>query len=116
MSWHDDAVSPGGIQIPQVGEGVRKLGSENERVHRDVPFYPVRMEKTHQLRQGIQCEIVGAQAGVEAVQAEVDGIRAVGDGGAGAVHVSGGGQQFGANIAGAQGGKGGVVFGNHSRR
>ena len=44
-------------------------------------------------------KFVGAVAGVEVVEAEVDGVRAVGDGGAHRVPVAGGGEQLGIRLA-----------------
>lgn len=115
MSCHDDPVRAGGIQVAQVGEGVRQLGGENERIHGHVPLHAVRVKETHQFRKGIQREVVCAQTGVETVQTEINGVCAIGYGGAGAVHVPGGSQQFGTQVSGPEGGKGHVV-GSHGEK
>ena len=112
---HDDPVRAGGIQVAQVGEGVRQLGGENERIHGHVPLHAVRVKETHQFRKGIQREVVCAQTGVETVQTEINGVCAIGYGGAGAVHVPGGSQQFGTQVSGPEGGKGHVV-GSHGEK
>jgi len=56
------------------------------------------VEEGHQLGEVGFGEIVGAQAGVEFRHAEVDRIGPGGDGGAGAVPVAGGAEEFGREV------------------
>ena len=52
------------------------------------------MAEAHDLDQLVLAEVVRAQPGIEARQAEVDGIRAIGDGRAQRIPVAGGGEEF----------------------
>jgi hypothetical protein len=52
------------------------------------------MKKYHQIRQVFVCKIAGPKARIEFLQSKVDGIGAIGYGGAGALPRSGWGEQF----------------------
>ncbi len=78
-----------------MGFGVGEFGGEDEGVEGDVTFDAVGVEEGHQAGEVFFGEVVGAKAGIEAGHAEVDGVGAVGDGGAGAVPVTGGREEFG---------------------
>ena len=92
---HDDGIDTAGFQPLQLLCGIVDLRRKDQGVHGHESLHAVAVEKFHQLRQVLVGEIGGAQAGIEARQAEVDGIRATGDGGAGAVPIAGGREEFG---------------------
>jgi hypothetical protein len=91
----DDGVDAGVFEVAELGFGVGEFGGEDEGVEGDVTFDAVGVEEGHQAGEVFFGEVVGAEAGVEAGHAEVDGVGAVGDGGASAVPVTGGGEEFG---------------------
>lgn len=91
----DDGVNAGVFEVAELGFGVGEFGGEDEGVEGDVTFDAVRVEECHQAGQVFFGEVIGAQAGVEAGHAEINGVGAVGDGGTGAVPVTGGGEEFG---------------------
>jgi hypothetical protein len=86
----DGGIDTGGDDGAQVRFGVGQLGGEYERVERDVAADAAMVEKLHERGQIGLREIFRAHAGVETLEAEVDGIGAVFDGGAGAFPVAGG--------------------------
>ena len=91
----DDGVDAGVFEVAELGFGVGEFGGEDEGVEGDVAFDAVGVEEGHQAGEIFFGEVVGAQAGVEAGHAEVDSVGTVGDSGAGAVPVAGGGEEFG---------------------
>ncbi len=100
---HDHRVGAGGDDRAQMRFGLGQFGLEHQGVERDISLDPAPMEKRHQPRQIGDGEIVGPHPGIEFVEAEINGIRAVFDGGFGARPIPGGREQFGQNHAGAGG-------------
>ena len=92
---HDGGVDAGGDDGAQVVLGVGgQFVGEDERVERHVAAHAAAVEKFHQRGQVGRREILRAHPGVEALEAEVDRVGAVLDGGAGAFPVAGGREQF----------------------
>jgi hypothetical protein len=91
----DDGVDAGVFEVAELGFSVGEFGGEDEGVEGDVTFDAVGVEEGHQAGEIFFGEVVGAQASVEAGHAEVDSVGTVGDSGAGAVPVTGGGKEFG---------------------
>ena len=91
----DEGVHAGLADEAEAGEGGIDFRGEHEGVHGDEAFDAVFVEVGEEFGEVGFGEIVRAEAGVEIGEAEVDGIRAGGDRGAGAVPVSGGGEEFG---------------------
>ena len=91
---HDGGIHAGGDDGAQVFLGVGQFVLEDQRVERDVALHAAPMQELHQLRQIGVGEIVRPHPGVELVQAEVNRIRAVLDGGLGAIPIAGGREQL----------------------
>jgi hypothetical protein len=87
----DHGIDAGAGDLLEVVLGSGELIGEDQGVEGDEAFDVVAVEVLHDLRQFRECEIGGAVAGVELVEAEIDGISAIGDGGAHGVPISGGG-------------------------
>lgn len=81
--------------------GGLKLVRKNQRVHGHEPLHAVVVKKFHQLGQVFEGEIIGAKAGVKLRQTEENRVCSCGDGGAGAIPVASGAEEFGS--------RGGVV-------
>ena len=67
---------------------------EDQRIEGDVALDAAAVQKFHEPRQVGLCEIMGAHARVETVEAKVNGIGTVFDGGFGAFPIAGGREQF----------------------
>ena len=104
----DQRVHSGGRDPPELVLGGFHFTGENEGIHRHESFDAVAVQELHQLLEIRLDEIVGAQPGIEARQAEIDRIRPGGHGGTGAVPVPCRGKKFGCRV----GGHGGVKHGN----
>ena len=91
---NEDGVDAGLIEHDQLALGIGQLVSENKYVQRAKGTHVVLVEKPDQLRQLFVGEIVGAHPRVEPRQAEIHCVRSVGDGGACALHITGGSDQF----------------------
>ena len=91
----DEGVDSGAGDEPELAFGGFEFAGEDEGVHRDEAFDAVLVEEVHQLGEVVFGEVVGAEAGVESGETEEDGVGTGGDGGAGAVPVSGGAEEFG---------------------
>ncbi len=87
-----DAGTGDGFEI--IGGGKEFIG-EDQSVEGDEAFDIVGMEVLHDAGKFRDGEIGGAVAGVEIAEAEVDGVSAVGDGGAHGFPVAGGCKEFG---------------------
>ncbi len=87
---NDEGIDSGGGDEAELLFRCLQLAGEDEGVHGDEAFDAVLVEVVHELGEIFLGEIVGAKAGVEFRQTEVDGIGTGGDGGACAVPVSGG--------------------------
>ena len=98
-SWTMAASTPGGDDGAEILFRLGHFVGENERVEGDVALDAAAMEEFHQLGQIGLGEIMGAHAGVEAFEAEVDGVRAVFDGGLGAIPIARRREQFGRTCA-----------------
>lgn len=85
----DEGVDSGGADEAELCFGGGDFSGEDECVHGDEAFDTVFVEVGDELREVFCGEVVGAQAGVEFGESEVDGVCACGDGGACAVPVSG---------------------------
>ncbi len=92
---NDDGIDARFLKEAELGFCGGEFGGEDEGVEGDVAFHAVRVEEGHQGGEVVGGKVVGPQAGVELGHAEVDGVGPVGDGGASAVPVAGGGEQFG---------------------
>ncbi len=92
---HNHRIRPGGYHGPQVLLRLRHFILKNQRVEGDVAFYAASVQKVQELWQIGFCEVLGSHSGVEFVQPEIDSVRAVLDGGPGAVPVAGRGKQVG---------------------
>jgi len=91
----DDGVNTGGGDGFEIFDGFCEFIGEEEGVEGEETFNVVGVEVGDELREFCEGEIFGAETGVEMVEAEVDGIGTVGDGGAQGVPISGGGKEFG---------------------
>ena len=93
-----DVLHDGGVHA-RGDQGVRKRWAsghfvgKDQRVEGDITLDAAAVEKLHQLRQIGLGEILRPHAGVEAVQAEVNGVGPIFHGGPGAVPVAGGGRE-----------------------
>ena len=85
-----------------IGSGFELTG-EDEGVHGEEAFDAMLVEKSHQFGKVFVGEVVGAETGIEGGKAKVDGIGTGRDGGAGAVPVASGREEFGCEV-GLQGG------------
>ncbi|OQB92401.1 MAG: hypothetical protein BWX86_01839 [Verrucomicrobia bacterium ADurb.Bin122] len=113
---HDGGIDSGGDDGAQVALGVGEFVGEDEGVEGDVAAHAALVEERHEPGQVGEREVVGAHAGVEALEAEVDGIGAVFDGGAHALPVAGGREQLRAARADCRRGRvGGCGSGGHGR-
>src|SRR4051812_32963676 len=92
---HDDGVDACGIEFPKLLLGIGQLTGEDEGVEGAVAADVVLVKELHEFGKVLLGEVVRAQASVEARHAEVDRVGAIGDGGAGAVPVASGGEEFG---------------------
>ena len=72
-----------------------EFAGEDERVERHVCLHAVAVAELHDLHQLVVAEIVRAQPRIETRQAEVNGIRAIRDGGTQTVPATGGREEFG---------------------
>ena len=92
-------VHAGGVKRDELAFGRRQLVGEDQDVERGITADVVVVEKLHERRQLVVSEIIGALPGIELLETEVDGIRTVGDGRAGAVQITGGCEEFGFHAA-----------------
>lgn len=92
---NDGGVDAGVLRVLELAGGGIEFAGEDEGVHGEEALHAVAVEEFHEFGEVLFGEVVGAEAGVEGGEAEVDGVGASGDGGAGAVPVSGGGEEFG---------------------
>ena len=106
----DDGVDAGGFEETELVGGGGEFAGEDERVHGHEAADPAVVEELHDGGEIGFGEVVGAETCVEAREAEVDGVGAVGDGGPDAFEVAGWGEQFG------EGGSGGSHDGVHGCR
>ena len=90
----DGGVHARGDDGAQVVLGVGELVGEDEDVEGDVAADAALVEKLHERGEVGLREVFGAHAGVETLEAEVNGVGAILDGGAHALPVAGGGEQF----------------------
>ncbi len=87
---------------------------EDQRVERDVALDAVAVQVAHQLGEFVGGEVDGPGTGVQpAAEAEIDGIRAVFHGSAGASGVAGRGQQLRARRRVSQGSHGDPLYTKH---
>ena len=92
----DDGIDArGGDGFDVFDRGFEFVG-EDEGVESEEAFDVVGVEVIHDPGKFFEREVGGAVAGVELIEAEVDGIGAVGDGGAHGIPVAGGREKFGA--------------------
>ncbi len=91
---HDGRVHAGGDDGAQIIFRIGQFVLKNQRIERDVTFDAAPVQKSHELRQVGLGEIVRPHPRVEFIQAEVDGIRAIFNGGLGAFPIAGGREQF----------------------
>jgi hypothetical protein len=82
------ASTPAAAQARRPASTAGELGVEDEGVEGDVALHPVGVEEVHGAREGGGVEVGGARAGVEALEAEVDGVGAGLDGGAQGVGIT----------------------------
>ena len=95
---HNERIHSRAVQQPQILGGVFHLAGEDERVERDVGLHAMAVAELHDLRQFRLGEIFRAQAGIEARQAEIDGVRPIGDRGPHAIPITRGSEQFGRGV------------------
>ena len=92
---HDGGVHAGGNDRTQIIFRINQFILENQRVERGIPFDPATVQKLHEPRQAGCGEIVRPHPRVEFFEAEINRIRAVFDGGPGALPVARRCKQFG---------------------
>ena len=92
---HDDRVDPRVTKEPELLRRVREFAGKNERVESHETPHPVGVEEVHQLRQVLLGEVICSKPRIEAWHAKEDRVRPVRHGGARAVPVARGGEQFG---------------------
>ena len=92
---HDGGVHAGGDDRAQIIFRINQFVLKNQRVERDVTLDSATVQKLHELRQIGRGEIVRPHPRVKFFEAEVNRIRAVFDGGPGALPVAGRRKQFG---------------------
>jgi len=92
---HDDRIDSARTEVSQLLRRVFEFGREDERVKGNKSPHPVAMEESHQLGQILVREVVRPNPRVEAGHAEVNRIGPVRHGGAGALPVAGGCEEFG---------------------
>jgi hypothetical protein len=92
---HDGRVHARCDDAAEVFLGGGEFVGEDERVEGHVALHAAPVEELHEPGQVGLGEVVRAHPGVEAVEAEVDGVRAVLDGGLGAFPVAGRREKFG---------------------
>ena len=90
----DRGIHSGGDDRAQVLLRLGHFVFENQRVERHVALHAAAVEELHQLRQVGFGEVVRAHPGIELLQAEINGVRAVLDGGFGTFPVAGRREQF----------------------
>ena len=91
---HEHRIDARAVEKPQIISGFLKFPSENQRIEGDVSLDPVPMAEGDELWEFLLGEVVRPHAGVEPGQAEVDRVRAVGDGRAYAIPVTCRGEKF----------------------
>jgi hypothetical protein len=85
-----DRVHAGGNHRPQILFGLGHLVLEHERVEGDVAAHAAPVQELHQLWQIGFGKVVRAHPGVEPLETEINGVRAVLDRGFGTLPVAGG--------------------------
>ena len=95
---HQHRVHAGRVERDELAFGSRQLVGENQHVECSVTADIVFMEILHQRLYLIISEIVGALPGVELLEAEIDSVSAVGNGGASAIPVTGRSEKFGFHV------------------
>ena len=93
---HDGGIDPARDDAAEVVLGVGEFVGEDEGVEGDVALDAAAVEKRHQRGQVGLREVFRAHAGIEAFEAEVDRVGPVFEGGARALPVAGGSEEFGA--------------------
>ena len=78
---HDKGVDARAGGCGDVFRGGRHFAVRDQRVERQMDGDPAHVAVAHHLRQLVQCEISCAAARIEAVNAEIDRVCAVTDGG-----------------------------------
>ena len=96
----DDGINAGGGDGFDVFDGGFEFVGEDEGVEGEEAFDVVGVEIVDDLGEFFEREVGGAVAGVELVEAEVDGVCAVGDRGAHRIPVAGGREKFRAMMRG----------------
>ncbi len=97
---HDGCVHAGGDEAAQIFGGGRKLVGKHQRIERHVTPHAPPVQKRHQRRE-IGCgEIARPHPGIEAVESEIDGVRPILHGRAGALPIPGGCEELGEEPAG----------------
>ena len=91
---HDGGVDAAVHALAEVRQGLLELMRLDEHVEGEVDPHAARMGDGTGLRQLVERELRAFVAGVVHRRAEVDGVGAVGDGGAHGVEGAGGGEQF----------------------
>ncbi len=103
----DEGVGAGLGDLADQGFGGVQLAGEEKGVECDVAQDAVAVESGERVGKSFDGEIGGAGAGVVGLQAEIDGVGSIFDGGAEADGIAGGGEEFG---TAADGGHEGGVF------
>ena len=92
---HDGGINARRDNRAQILFGFGQFVGKHERIESDITFDAAPVQELHQIRQVGFGEIARAHPGVELLQAEINRIRAVFDGGARAFPIAGRREQFG---------------------
>ena len=77
---HQYAVHPGPRHGVQRFYPLRQLPVGHQRIQRDIDPHPAGMAPAHRLRQAVLIKVLGARAGIKALQAHIYGVGAAQDG------------------------------------
>ena len=91
---HDGGIDAAVDAVAEVEQRVPQLGGLEQDVEREVDARPAGVGEAAGLLELVEGELRPVVAGVEALGAEVDGIRPVREGGAGGVEGAGGGEEL----------------------
>ena len=96
---HDDRVDAGLGHLANSGLELGELVRKDQRVQRHVPTHATPMQQSHHFGQARALEVRGANPRIMALEAEVDRVGAVLDGGDQALAIAGRRQQLGLQSA-----------------
>ena len=92
---HDRRVDAGVNRLAEMAQRVGQFSRLEEDVEGEVDARPLRVRDATRFRDLAHGELRALVTGVEALRAQIDGVRAIGDGGPDGVEGTGGGEEFG---------------------